>query len=614
MVVVVAAGVVVALLAGRHHPPRPDATAAAYLAAWGRQDWAAMEVAVDRPPADFVAVHRAMVSDLEVTTASYQPGAAHVHGALAEVPYTGRLTLNGLGPWQLSGTLHLRLAGGHWQVEWSPATIQPELPVGGHFVRDRTWSPRADILGAGGTPLTGQTAMVSIGIQGSAVKDQQALTAALTTAGATPAQITAALAQARAHPDQFVAVLDVTDARYQQLRPAIYNLPGTRFVRHTAVGALTPDLAAHVVGSVGPVTAEELKSLGAPYLAGDVVGQSGLELTYERQLAGAPGGAVRVVDAQGHTVATPVTFPARPGTPVTTTLDPTTQQAAERALDGVAQPAALVAVRASTGEVLAVVSRPTAAPFDRALDGQYPPGSTFKVVTSTALLEAGLTPDSPATCPPTITVDGRTFHNFEGEAQLSLPLHRAFAVSCNTAFIGLANQLTGPALVSAAAQYGFGTSIAMGLPAFGGQVPLPGDAVDKAATAIGQGRVTASPLMMATVAAAVDAGSAHAPRLVAGAADDGAPARPLPPAVVSGLRAMMAEVVASGTGTPAAVPGSPPVSGKTGTAEFGTANPPATHAWFIGFRGDVAFAVVVEGGGVGGPVAGPLAAKFVKGL
>jgi cell division protein FtsI/penicillin-binding protein 2 len=103
-------------------------------------------------------------------------------------------------------------------------------------------------------------------------------------------------------------------------------------------------------------------------------------------------------------------------------------------------------------------------------------------------------------------------------------------------------------------------------------------------------------------------------RLVIGAADDRAPAGPLDPAVIAGLRTMMAEVVASGTGMPAAVRGGPLVYGKTGTAEFGTANPPTTHAWFIGYRGDVAFAVLVEGGGVGGQVAAPLAARFLSGL
>src|SRR5207248_5856186 len=107
-------------------------------------------------------------------------------------------------------------------------------------------------------------------------------------------------------------------------------------------------------------------------------------------------------------------------------------------------------------------------------------------------------------------------------------------------------------------------------------------------------------------------GTWHPPTLVqdppqgAGAA---APATVAAP-VVTALHQLMRAVVTSGTGTAANVPG-PPVYGKTGTAEFGPATPPATHAWFIGFRGDVAFAVLVEGGGVGGRVAGPIAARFL---
>jgi cell division protein FtsI/penicillin-binding protein 2 len=86
---------------------------------------------------------------------------------------------------------------------------------------------------------------------------------------------------------------------------------------------------------------------------------------------------------------------------------------------------------------------------------------------------------------------------------------------------------------------------------------------------------------------------------------------PLDPQIVATLRMLMAEVVSSGTGTAAAVPGQQ-IYGKTGTAEFGSGNPPPTHAWFIGFRGDLAFAVLIEGGGVGGVVAAPLAARFLR--
>ena len=615
LVVVVAAGVAFVVLRPHKANP-PDPVAAAFLSAWSRQDWPAMAALVDQPPANFTAANQAVLTSLQVSSAAYQPGPVVRHGSNAQAAYTARLNLKGLGAWDHSGTVPMRLINGQWRVLWTDAVIDPALPPGGHLTRERSWPARGNILGAGGVVLTPQASLVGIGLQGSRIKDPAQVTGALTQAGADPGRVTQALGQAAAHPDQYIAVLTVADdAHYeQQLRPALFPVPGIIFRRTTARQALTPDLAAHVVGSTGPITAEELTSLGTPYLDSDTVGQTGIEGAFERRLAGTPGGRVLVTDAQGKTVATATTFVPKPGADVQTGIDPHVQVAAEHALDGVSQPSAVVAVQASTGTVLAAVSRPTAMPFDRALEGRYPPGSTFKVVTAADLLTSGLTPDSPATCPTTITVDGRTFHNFEGEGQPVLPLHRAFAISCNTAFIGLAGKVTGPSLVTTAAQFGFGTDPKLGLPAFGGRVPAPKDAVDQAATAIGQATVQASPLQMAMVAATVDAGGYHPPRLVAGSADDTAAPTAVAPAVVSGLRSMMAEVTASGTGTAASVAGKAPVSGKTGTAEFGNANPPATHAWFIGFQGDVAFAVLVEGGGVGGTVAAPIAGKFVAGL
>jgi cell division protein FtsI/penicillin-binding protein 2 len=161
-------------------------------------------------------------------------------------------------------------------------------------------------------------------------------------------------------------------------------------------------------------------------------------------------------------------------------------------------------------------------------------------------------------------------------------------------------------------QFGFaGTSAAgngkLPLQSFGGRFPDPADTAERAAAAIGQGRVQASPLHMATVAAAAASGAWRSPRLLT--TDPAPEAKPLDPTVVATLRDLMGEVVRSGTGTAlSAVPGA---AGKTGTAEFGPGNPPATHAWFIGFRGSLAFAVLVEGGGVGGRVAAPIAASFL---
>ena len=152
------------------------------------------------------------------------------------------------------------------------------------------------------------------------------------------------------------------------------------------------------------------------------------------------------------------------------------------------------------------------------------------------------------------------------------------------------------------------------MPSYGGTFPKPIDRAELAASAIGQGRVLASPLQMASVAAAVASGQWHQPALTTQPAPKiTAKAPALGGDVVSTLQSFMASVVQSGgTAAGAGLPSG--TFGKTGTAEFGSGNPPPTHAWFIGYRGNVAFAVIVEGGGVGGRVAAPLAARFLDAL
>ena len=205
------------------------------------------------------------------------------------------------------------------------------------------------------------------------------------------------------------------------------------------------------------------------------------------------------------------TLAAHPGTPVTTTIDPAAQHAAEAALAGENKSAALVAVNASTGDDPGRGSANSGG-FDQAIDGGFPPGSTFKVITSTALITHGLTPQSAASCPGTATVDGEVFHNAEGEAPVSTML-QAFTESCNTAFIQLATgHLTAPDLPAAATMFGLGRSLHLGLISFDGSVPQPSDEADLAATAIGQGRVLMSPLAMAMVAAAADTGTVRSPQ------------------------------------------------------------------------------------------------------
>jgi cell division protein FtsI/penicillin-binding protein 2 len=617
----------------------PGPVAAAYLAAWGRKDWPAMQAQVDAPPADFAGQHAAMAETLRVTAASFTPGTATVTDDRAEVPFQARLQLRALGEWPYQGVLRLVRRDDRWRVDWSPATLHPDLAAGLRFQRTRTWPDRAPILAADGSELAGPGPVVTVSVVGERVKDPAAVAKALATYAEVPGGTARrALDDAARRPNQAVPVVTLPEADYQAVRDNLYPVPGLSFEKGVGREYNGPASTRLLLGSVGPVTADDLKRLGVPYQTGDVAGHgNGLEAAFERRLAGTPSGEVRLAGKDGQAVKVLYRFAGKDGQAVKTTIDPRAQEAAEAALEPVAKPAALVAIQPSTGELLAVVNTPFDG-YDRALLGRYPPGSTFKVVTAAALLAGGLRPGDPVDCPKEAKVGGRTFGNFEDEVLGRIPFSSAFANSCNTAFVQqAAKRLTGDELLAAAGRFGFGADPSPGIPAVTSRVPAPSDQAELAAEAFGQGRVTASPLQMATVAATVAEGRWHQPKLVAGeAANPGGsasggsgesgptestgsggsePAKspdPLDDKVAGTLRTLMRQVVTEGTAAPAGLPGK--VAGKTGTAEFGTGDPLPTHAWFIGFRGDLAFAVVVEGGGVGGRVAAPTAARFLRGL
>jgi len=602
------------LLSACSSGPKPETTASAYLSDWAKQDWSGMQALVSNPPANFTAVNQAAFTALTVQQASFSGGQVTTKGKTASEPVTEKFQLQGLGPVSLATTLRLvNTTNGKWLVQWSPATITPKLAAGDKLSLLTTWPARAAILGANGQALTTQADNVTVGVEGSRVKDATALTKALVSAGATQQQASSAVSAAQAHPTFFEPVFTVSQARYQQLKPTLYPLPGTVFESSTAQQAITSGLSSGIVGTVGAVTAQELKDLGGAYNASSVVGQTGLEASAEKQLAGTPSATVQVVTAAGAHVATLATLTGKAGTPVKTTIDPNVQNAAESALTAKTpkgKSAALVAVDASTGDLLAVANT-NAGGYDQAILGGFAPGSTFKVLTSTALIGKGLSPTSAASCPTTATVDGEVFHNSDGEGQVNDLLH-AFAESCNTAFIGLAtSKLQASDFPSVASTYRLGRAIQMGTPAFAGSVPQPKDAADLAATSIGQGRVLLSPLNLAMVAAAVDTGTVRAPRLVTGAPDDTAATSTLPSNVVTDLHQMMAQVVASGTAAGQGLPGG--TDAKTGTAEYGTSNPLKIDAWLMGFKDNVAFAVlVIDSPGNGGPTDGPIAADFLS--
>ena len=340
-------------------------------------------------------------------------------------------------------------------------------------------------------------------------------------------------------------------------------------------------------------------------------GVNGVERVLDAQLVGGTATAVQVVNATtGETVREIRRWgAAAPGRDVRTTLDANVQRAATAALATAPGVAALVAVDSSTGGVLAVANKPPTG-FPPALAGSYAPGSTFKVATALAALTNGFTPDSPVDCPETVAAGGKVFRNHERGNRGRIPLRQAFAQSCNTAFINTAQQLPKGSITAAARLLGFNAGSPLPIHSAGGTLPPPADTAEASADAIGQGRVEASPLTMAAVAAAVANGTWRQPHLAA-CADCRAQA--LPPAAVAALRSMMRSTVTSGTASAlSGLAGAP--AAKTGTAEYGAGTPPATHAWMIGYRGGLAFAVYVETGESGGRTAGPLARRFLASL
>ena len=611
-------GLVVLVLAGAaggfyylQNREKPDAAAQAYLRAWDAGNYAAMEALSLSAPARFAEVYEPLAEDMGASDYSFELGEVSSEGDSAVAEFEATWELEGLGDFRYDTVLDLERKDGKWLIVWSPESVHPDFTVNSSFQRTRTWPERGRILGFDGKPITEQRSVVVVGVEPRRVRDRAAMIQALVEhLQVDPAKVNAQLDQPGLRPDWFLPVTEIPMERYEAVRPIIYPIPGLVFQNRQQRLPPTPDFARHVIGTVGEVTAEGLERLGEPYRAGDRVGRSGLEAAQERQLAGKPSMELRIATADGSNNKVLMSSEGERGKDVETTLSVPVQNAAEAALAGVTQPAAIVVLDIASSEVRAAVSRPINE-FNRAFGGRYPPGSSFKVVTTGTLLASGVGVNQRVSCPPTINVGGRSFRNFEGEALGETDFRQIFIHSCNTGFIDLTSEIDSGRLIEGAGAFGFGREYDFPLNAAGGSYPEPRDATEKAAASIGQARILASPLHMATVAGAAAGAGWRAPKLLAGG--EASEKLPMEPAIGESLRALMAGVVAEGTGVRAQVPGKT-VAGKTGTAEFGNDRPPKTHAWFIGFWGEYAFAVLVEGGGVGGQVAAPIAAKLVAGL
>jgi cell division protein FtsI/penicillin-binding protein 2 len=536
--------------------------------------------------------------------------------------------------WSYETKIDLVKSGDAWKVVWKPAVINPQLLDGDTLAVNGVSAERGQILDGTGAAIVKPRPVIEVGVQPSEIKDQAALIKALDTAfksANTPIDLSDLPARiAAADPKQFVSVVTLRREVYDSIRSQIHELPGTQFHEGMLPLAPTREFARALLGTVGEVTREQLDKNPGRYVQGDQVGQAGLQQTYDVGLRGTSGVKVLITgrkNSAGEAQAEVELFSVDPkaGTPLKTTLDQKIQIAADKALAGQTLRTSIVAIKVSDGSIVAVANGPNGGDLNLAFTGSVPPGSTFKMITALGLLDKGaVTADTPVNCPKTFTVQGRSFTNAGGFELGTVPFHTDFAKSCNTAFASLAPALKPDLLQKAAASVGVGTAWNPGMEANTGTVPANVSDVEAAAAAFGQGQTLVSPLSMAGAVAAVARGSWQQPKLLIDAPAGGpaVPNGPKPPAngtalnanSLTALRAMMREVVTAGTATPLASVGGGDVFAKTGTAEFDNNDPNNTHAWTVGWRGDIAFAVFVEKGGSSASTAVPIAAAFLRGF
>ncbi|WP_165404174.1 penicillin-binding transpeptidase domain-containing protein [Egicoccus halophilus] len=502
---------------------------------------------------------------------------------------------------------------GAWGVVWSTATVHPSLRPGMVFDVVREEVDRAPILAVGGQELAGEREQVTVGFEPGTVADRDELVATFEEVLPDTGEIVERLyARGGLVDDWFYPVISLPAEQADEVRAALRGVRGVVLRSGTGRALYDAGFAHHVVGVVGPVTAEQLERLGPSYASGDEVGQFGLEAVYESDLVD----AVRiraVLRERAEGAVHEVLGEALAGglDAVRTTLDVPVQQAVENALAGVEDEAAIVVVDAADGAIRAAASRPLTA-YNRAFEGRYAPGSAFRLVTGEALLAAGNVPGSEVVCDERTTVGGRTVTNAEGPALGTTSLQQAFAAGCDTTLATLAADALGPeGLAAAAERFGVGTQPQLPVPSFGGSFPTPADTTELVEAAVGLGRVEVSPLQLASMAAAARSGVWHPPSLMVD--DEPDEARQLAAGTLDDLRTLLRAAVTDGDAVAAAGAAGDGATGELVEGVAGTARTSGgeRHAWFAGSWGQYGFAVLVEDGGSGAEVAAPIAGRLV---
>ncbi|MCZ8382024.1 penicillin-binding transpeptidase domain-containing protein [Mycobacterium sp. CPCC 205372] len=568
LVVVAAAA---SLSACTPRPNGPEPTAEEFFAALGRGDTGAAAELADRPDEARTDLNEAWAG-LQATTLDAQILSARYAEDTGSVTYRYTWHLPKDRTWTYDGRLNMVRDEGRWQVRWSATGLHPRLGENQTLALRADAPPRAAVNERGGTDVLVPGRLYSYALDagaagGALMPAARAAADALRQFDPTlDAQRLAEVASSSAGP---LSLITLRQSDHDRVAGALGAVPGVVVTPQAAMLPTDDRFAPAIVEEVRKAVIDELD------------GQAGW----------------RVVSVNHNGVDVDVLneVPGNPSPSVTISLDRAVQNAAQNAVNFTGKKAMIVAIKPSTGEILAVAQNAAAdADGPIATMGLYPPGSTFKIVTAGAAIDRAMaTPNTLLGCPGKMDIGHRTVPNYGGFDLGTVPMSRAFASSCNTTFAELASRMPPRGLTTAAAQYGIGPDYEIeGITTVSGSVPPTVNLAERTEDGFGQGKVLVSPFGMAMAAATVAAGRTPVPRLIEGRETViNGDRTPISPAMVDGLRPMMRLVVTNGTADD--LQGVGDVRGKTGEAEFAG----GSHSWFAGYRGDMAFAALIVGGG-----------------
>nr|WP_108637821.1 penicillin-binding transpeptidase domain-containing protein [Mycobacterium numidiamassiliense] len=478
--------------------------------------------------------------------------------------------------WSYDGQLPMARDEGHWECRWAPTALHPRLGEHQTFALRADQPRRASVNELGGSDVLAPGYVYHYTLDGTKAGPSESLSFTTHTIvdvlrpfndKLIDPQLLAEKASSMSEPLDLGVTLHPDDN--DKVFPAIGRLPGIVVTPQPEMLPTDPHFAPAVVGAVKKAVADQLDGQAGWRVVS--VNQNGVDVAVLHEVEGSPAPSVSI------------------------TLDRVVQNAAQRAVDNKGGKAMIVVIKPSTGEILAIAQNGGAdADGLPAANGLFPPGSTFKMITAGAAVDRDLaTPNSMLGCPGHIDIGHRTIPNYGGFDLGVVSMSRAFASSCNTTFAELSSKMPPRGLTQTASQYGMGLDYTVdGITTVTGSVPPTVDLTERTEDGFGQGKVLASPFGMALVAATVAAGKTPVPQLIAGRPTTvEGDSTPISPKMIDALRPMMRLVVTNGTAKE--INGCGEIYGKTGEAEF----PGGSHSWFAGYRGDLAFAALIVGGG-----------------